>query len=481
MKFSRLLYSTRFITAICAAIILLAVFFGLNQTSHQEANCFLIIYNYPAFPLLKLIFDPLRTDWQCFQARELSYFIDFIDARFIAWCIRHHIAHFYSLSAVMLLIASSGIIHASLKQLFPRSKAWTIALVPLFYTVCNLNNLSFFRSSKPVVSFGVLILFFTLAKIISTPRKYHQICACIPVMITLLLLPGFDRTGFISTALYSAVATGLLAAAAIPHLSRYTNLNSAHLKPLLILSISGVFSVLLSEIYNFYLAPEIIHHYNGYYPTYLYQRLPAGSYSNWLLGLFFLAENCGFTFTSYAEILPSGFGSFILLFMAVLTLKSAANNKRNKLLPWLFGIFLISAVFVCGIMAKRHPAILLKDVMYNNYFQPFLAFFTGFFAISALSITGIKVSRQIIAGLLIVSITARILLFAGVLPPPFAPDGISAFHRETTAATLKILNDPEMSKEQLIPFSSYQLIAFFRNDPEILPFELKSQESERLK
>ena len=74
-----------------------------------------------------------------------------------------------------------------------------------------------------------------------------------------------------------------------------------------------------------------------------------------------------------------------------------------------------------------------------------------------------------------------LLLFAGVLPPPFAPDGISAFHRETTAATLKILTDPEMSKEQLLSFSSYQLIAFFRNDPEILPFELKSQESERLK
>ena len=53
----------------------------LGGTSHGESNCFMLLYNFTP-NLLKTVFDPLRTDWNLYQSRELSYFIDAIDARF---------------------------------------------------------------------------------------------------------------------------------------------------------------------------------------------------------------------------------------------------------------------------------------------------------------------------------------------------------------------------------------------------------------
>ena len=212
MKFLRkLCFSGIFTVLLCAIPLCCQIFAGQGQTTQQEANCFLMVYNNPHLPLAKLIFDPLRTDWQCFQARELSYLIDALDARFIAFCIRNHFAHFYSLSSIILLLASAGLIHWNLKHLFPKTTPYLLPLFPLLYTLCNLGNLSFFRSSKPWVSFGILILFFHLAKVLKRPEKYSAWYRNLPLIITLLLIPFFDRIGFFAAATCAAGTIVLLA------------------------------------------------------------------------------------------------------------------------------------------------------------------------------------------------------------------------------------------------------------------------------
>ena len=55
---------------------------------HMESTAFLRVYNDSSRPMLNILFDPLVTDWNAYQARELSYLVDCLDARFIYFC-RH--------------------------------------------------------------------------------------------------------------------------------------------------------------------------------------------------------------------------------------------------------------------------------------------------------------------------------------------------------------------------------------------------------
>ena len=169
----KFLQSTCFALLICALPIVLRVWCGDSPSTHPEGNCFLIHYNSGVNPV-KLIFDPLRTDWASFQARELSYLVDYLDAKFIVFSIRQHHAHFYSLSALLLLLASAGLMHHKLKRLYPQSSVLLRLLMPLMYVCCFINFTGFFRSSKPAVSFLLLWIFFNVAGILKFPEKFQS-------------------------------------------------------------------------------------------------------------------------------------------------------------------------------------------------------------------------------------------------------------------------------------------------------------------
>ena len=45
-----------------------------------------------------------------------------------------------------------------------------------------------------------------------------------------------------------------------------------------------------------------------------------------------------------------------------------------------------------------------------------------------------------------------------------------AFHAATTGKTIELLNNPESKIDHPLPFSSLQLLYFFRNNPQLLDF-----------
>src|SRR5205823_4731510 len=79
------------------ALFVRAVTFWGHGIIDSEAMEFVLNYLQKR-PLLAQIFDPQINDWGAYQARELSYVFDWIDARVIAALLDHHVLLFVPLS-----------------------------------------------------------------------------------------------------------------------------------------------------------------------------------------------------------------------------------------------------------------------------------------------------------------------------------------------------------------------------------------------
>ena len=483
MKYlKKLCFSGIFTVVLCAIPLFCFILSGKGQATHQEANCFILIYNNSQLPLAKLIFDPLRTDWQCFQARELSYLIDALDARFIGWCIKMHLAHFYSLSSIILLLISAGLIHRNLKRLFPRTIPYLLPLFPLLYTLCNLENLSFFRSSKPWVSFGILIIFFHLAKVLQKPEKFASLRTHLPMLSTLVLIPFFDRIGFFAAATCAAGTIVLLMLSSFRQLDRITGLSEQHSPALLTISIGALGAVILSIIYNFYIAQELIFAFNGYYPSYFYQRLPENSFSDWSSGLAFISCNCGFIVTSISDPLYLEIAGFIFILFLLVALTAPSRAPGTPMLRLLIFTGLFTAMGMCStLMISRHPAIKTLDVMFGRYFSPFFAVIAALFSIAVCALRRRNIWQKIGIAFVVLALLCRTLQLTGIITTPEYPNGSMNFHNHSTAETIKLLNNPELPLTRIIPLSSWQLVKYFRNSPDVFPMAKNTYTPEKIK
>ena len=98
-------YRVLLITLLALLPTLLPIICGERGYAAPESCCFLMHYN-TNLPLSKLIFDPAKTDWGFYQGRELSYLLDALDARFIGWCIKNRMSHFFSVSSMLFLLGT---------------------------------------------------------------------------------------------------------------------------------------------------------------------------------------------------------------------------------------------------------------------------------------------------------------------------------------------------------------------------------------
>lgn len=425
---------------------------GESPATHPEGNCFIIHYNSGA-PLLRLIFDPLRTDWASFQARELSYLLDYFDAKFIFFCIRLHHAHFYSLSALIMLAASGMLLHYKLKRLYPDAAPGILLLIPLMYVCCFVNSAGFFRSSKPAVSFLLLWVFFNLAEMIKYPERFNTFKSYLPTAVLLLLMPYFDRIGFFVTAVCSggsAVLLGLLACNKIPLEPEKCEMLK---KPLLIFSAVALGSTALSLLYNYFIAPALVMALNGYPVSFEYQSfkitLPALH-----SGAVFLLQNYGGFFLPVNGMTALLSGAVIVACFTWAVIKLYRQHPRNSVIILAFvGIFTTSLI-CAGMMHSRHP--LINELPLGSYFQVFGAALTGILAIIILELS----DRKMISILLTLAVCAGITpLCRTILPKPYYPAEL-LHHRQTTMQTIEALNARDAVLRHKLPSSSHELIGF---------------------
>ena len=455
MNWRKLFLSTSFATLLFSLILILRIVFFQTPSTHPESNCFIMHYN-SGEPVIKLIFDPLRTDWASFQARELSYIPDYIDARFIFFCVQNHHAHFYSLSAIILLIASATLLHRKLKNLYPQAHPGLLLLPSLMYVCGFMNDTGFFRSSKPAVSFLLIWIFFTFAGILKTPEKYQSLPSHLSGIAALLLVPGFDRIGFFIAAVCAAAGAVLMLIFSCDFSPEDAGKKELFKKPLAIFSFAALASVIISLVYNFAVAPVIIESLNGYYPSFKYQTFQTAP-GNFLDGLLFILKNYGGFFLPEKENAAICCGVLITGLLTFASITIWKKDRKKWLIPLAWGGIFAASVLCTGMMIARHPMIPALPV--GAYFQVFGTALCGIFAIIILEQPENRL-RQIMA---VIAVCASLTPFFKAFLPGLQEPVHMQLHRATTAHTIELLNNPEIPQTEVLPTSSFELIKFFRS------------------
>jgi hypothetical protein len=218
-------------------------------------------------PFLQKVFDPYLNDLGTYQARELSYFVDFLDAHVHAGLSAAGYAFFIPFSALVSSLLIAIVFLAGARRTASHVDALTASLL----LMCLLTSFPFistmgvfYRSGKPLLAVVLLALLFHVRSaeqqrsrgIGPGARVFGRDGA---ITFALLLVAGLlDRQGVF----YGLVACGLL----ILHYRI-----SGHLRDLLI---AAAAAGLVLQLYDFVLAPLAVLALNGYWPALDYQLIP---------------------------------------------------------------------------------------------------------------------------------------------------------------------------------------------------------------
>ncbi|MEZ4752624.1 MAG: hypothetical protein R3B54_18905 [Bdellovibrionota bacterium] len=227
-----------------------------------ESQAFLLNYT-SGRGVLERIFDVARNDWNCYQARELSYAVDLLDAKFIQASASAGFLHFLSLSHYLLLFAIGWLHFFFMRRHFPEVPFWlSVGLLLAYFTTPSSMIASFFRSSKILVGFFLYVLLWV--SFLETARwDWTRIKRLAPVLLGLfalfVLMTLADRQGFFFCC---ALALVFGAAAWLYREARWYWLCGI-----------CVAASVVNTVYNLYLGPQLILSINGYYPDFSFQNM----------------------------------------------------------------------------------------------------------------------------------------------------------------------------------------------------------------
>jgi hypothetical protein len=332
-----------------AALLLAPAVFWHGGVLEEETIVFLDHYLDARSPLEK-VFDPHGNDFDTYQARELSYFFDFLDAQWLRTSLRAGVVLFIPPSALAASILTVGVFLRGSERAFPALPAATRCLVLLvlltnyvFLTTMGL----FYRATKPLLVPILLgTLFFVWARLRPNPRPSSPARDFGALLGLGCLMSAFDRQGFF----YLVVLTGALA---VHSLVRRRGAAMA---------LGAAAATLASAAYNYRLGPWLIHAVNGYWPRFNYQRMPVRKLAD---PSYYL--KAAELLPGYAATLFGGFPLGIFAIAAALALVAWLRLWRPRAEPvraggrWLgpafVALFLASQVVMFAAMIMRYPQV----------------------------------------------------------------------------------------------------------------------------
>src|SRR5262249_26132857 len=153
--------------------------------------------------MLQKVFDPRRNDLNTYQARELSYFVDYLDARWLEALLRGGHDIFVPLSAIGASVLTVVVFLAGVRRYGMRPL--TAALLLLMYLTNYVHVVTMgmlYRSAKPMLSPVVMGTAFYLAALVQnssretlagSPRIDR---ASVVVFVLFCIMSLLDRQGF---------------------------------------------------------------------------------------------------------------------------------------------------------------------------------------------------------------------------------------------------------------------------------------------
>ena len=218
-------------------------------------------------PMLHKVFDPRANDLGTYQARELSYFVDYLDAQFYRLVLREFdVPLFIPMSALvtslaLVVVFMWGVRHVTNNIGFVAGTLLLGCLLSSFVFVSTMGI--FYRSGKGLVAVTLLALLFHVRRVQQRRKGSEPTMRLLTrdafVVFCLALVAGLlDRQGFFYV-LTACVMLGV-------HY-RWT-------KELRDLVAAFAVAAVVLLLYNFVIAPVTIRILNGYWPDFSYQRLP---------------------------------------------------------------------------------------------------------------------------------------------------------------------------------------------------------------
>jgi hypothetical protein len=292
--------------------------------------------------LLQKIFDPRANDFGNYQARELSYFVDYLDARAFEALIGQDLTVFVPLSALMAGLLTAGVLFSAIRR-YPGLPPFTVALLLLVYFsnyVYLVTAGMYYRSTKPLLAPVLMATVFYVLALLdaqSRPERRPTGRRAIGAVFLLFSLMGLlDRQGFF----YAAVGLALLVVNAIAFKGRRD----------VVLAAGGAVAFL--TLYNIALVPLLVQWVSGYAPSFEYQQLPiaqlVGNPMRWVQGTRMLLEA--------NAVLMGGVPYWVGGALLGVLLMAAAWQGAWKTAA-VSGAVLVAQVIMFTAMIVRHPPV----------------------------------------------------------------------------------------------------------------------------
>jgi len=403
------------------------------------------VYNDTGRSFLQVIFDPRLTDWDAYQGRELSYFFDLIDGRFIAFCIRRKAAHFYAVSSFVFLLLSVFCQQYFIRKLFPRLGTFVPLLFSLFYMLdSSVANYRCFRSAKPGAAFCITaVLFFTLTIYRLKKNEWQNWFAVGGLLLGAAL---FDRQGYIFAAAYTGLALSAVLICRDRELAFWRNC-----------TVTGTSANAAAAVYNLWLAPALIGKFNGYYPDFSYQSLGGCSEPFRIsAGFRMVTEHFGHAFTGTAGSAGTAAGVVLILFL----LWRIWNGRGGGRQVLFFAGGVAGMVAVATVMIARHPEA--YNVLYGIYNLVFFTILMFFMIVAAGMEKNLQTGRRWSAILLSAGIIFT-LCFSAPWKKMGDPEDMRVMATQQLIRTLNNGGRGEEEKRPL-PFPMYKLAEYFSRD-----------------
>lgn len=323
-------------------------------------------------PLLNKIFDSQILEGGYYRARELSYFFDFIDSKFIEFSIENGFPHFLSLTHYLFSTATGCLLWLFCVRELNLRPLIGIGWLTLFWTSPSIFlGGNFFRAGKMGVALSVAILFFIIYKVaVASIKKADSPFSkkfWVLYSISILAITFLDEQGlfFVFTVLLFLTIWCLF----------------VRNKNIYVMLLIGVASVILHVLYRYTIAPQLTFMLNGYWPDFNYQTLPIQSFIKAMYhylsaGFFLYVEIFRFLIGNPSRIVGMGILLFFIFFPVFYLYTSpvlSANDKKYFILTLvellITSLFLVIAMN--ALMVLRHPALISEpNIILTYYFLP---------------------------------------------------------------------------------------------------------------
>jgi hypothetical protein len=288
--------------------------------------------------LLRIVFDPHANDLNTFQARELSFFFDYLDARAFGARIALDQPSFVPLSAILSGVLTMFVCMLSLWRQ-PTVVRLTGSGVLLVYLTNYVNVVTMgmhYRSTKVLLAPVLLGTTLYVARLFDGPRRNW---APPVVFVLFCIMSLLDRQGFF----YAVLGLGVLIVLAISTPGGWR------------VAAAAAAAVAFMIVYNAALGPMLVERINGYVPNAEYQQLPLGNLLTdpaIVLHALQLLAQAGATFFG---------GMPVWLFGAVLALAAAWVVIRRRPVPRttliLVAMLVLGEIALASLMIVRHPPV----------------------------------------------------------------------------------------------------------------------------